>query len=171
MNRLTALLAMLFALLPIGAAADAAPVSASSNATATVAIAPPAQVRKLQDLNFALLSVTTAGTAVIDPNTDTMTTTGGVLYGGWTPYAALFEGIAPVKGVVIIRIPKNPITLTRTGGTETMTVDTWTISGQAKRTVAAQEPFDFKVGGTLHVGANQVEGIYTGTFNVDIQYP
>jgi hypothetical protein len=171
MNRLLLLFAIAFALLPLGAAADAAPVQATRNATATVYIPSPAQVRKLQDLNFALLAVTGAGTAVIDPNSDTMSTTGGVLHAGWTPYAALFQGVAPVKGVVIIRIPKNPITVTRVGGTETMTVDTWTISGQAKRTVAAQEPFDFKVGGTLHVGANQVEGIYTGTFNVDIQYP
>jgi hypothetical protein len=171
MNRLVLLFAMAFALLPLGAAADAAPVQATRNATATVFIAPPAQVRKLQDLNFALLSVTSAGTAVVDPNTDTMTTTGGVLHAGWTPYAALFEGVAPVKGVVIIRIPKTPITVTRVGGTETMTVDTWTISGNAKRTVAAQEPFDFKIGGTLHVDANQAEGVYLGTFDVDIQYP
>lgn len=171
MNRFCALFAMVFALLPLGTAANAAPVPASRNATATVFIAPPAQVRKLQDLNFALLSVTTGGTAVIDPNTDAMTTTGGVLHAGWTPYAALFEGIAPVKGVVIIRIPKNPITLTRVGGSETMTVSNWTMSGNAKRTVAAQAPFDFKVGGTLAVNANQAEGLYVGTFSVDVQYP
>ena len=171
MNRLAILFTMMLALLPLGAAAGAAPVRASSNATATVYIPSPAQVRKLQDLNFALLYVTAAGTAVVDPNTDTMSTTGGVAYAGWTPYAALFQGVAPVKGVVIIRIPKNPITITRVGGTETMTVDTWTVSGNAKRTVAAQEPFDFKVGGTLHVNANQAEGVYVGTFDVDIQYP
>jgi hypothetical protein len=171
MNRLTALFAIAFALLPFGVAADAAPVQASRNATATVYIPSPAQVRKLQDLNFALLAVTGAGTAVVDPNTETMTTTGGVLHAGWTPYAALFQGVAPVKGVVIVRIPKTPITVTRVGGTETMTVDTWTISGNARRTVAAQEPFDFKVGGTLHVNANQAEGVYVGTFNVDVQYP
>lgn len=171
MNRLCAFLAMLVALLPLGAAANAAPVAPARNATATVYIAPPAQVRKLQDLNFALLTVTGAGTAVIEPNTEIMTTTGGVLRAGWTPYAALFEGVAPVKGVVIIRIPRDPITVTRVGGTETMTVDTWTISGNAKRTVAAQEPFNFKIGGTLHVNANQAEGVYLGTFAVDIQYP
>ena len=171
MKRLTASFAMMCALLPLGAAARAAPVAASRNATARVFIAPPAQVRKLQDLNFALLYVTAAGTAVIDHNTDTMTTTGGVSFGGWTPYAALFEGVAPVKGVVIVRIPKDPITLTRVGGTETMTVSNWTLSGNAKRTVAAQEAFDFKVGGTLYVNANQAEGLYTGAFNVDVQYP
>ena len=131
----------------------------------------PAPVRRLQDLNFGYLSVNGAGTAVIDPNTDAMTTTGGVTHLSGTPYAALFEGISPVRGVVIIRIPRDPITLTRVGGTETMTVSNWTVSGNGRRTVAAQEPFDFKIGGTLSVNANQAEGAYHGTFTVDIQYP
>ena len=153
------------------AAGQAAPASPDRNATSTVEIVGPAAVRNLQDLNFAYLTVAGAGTAIIDPNTDTMTTTGGVLHAGGLPYAALFEGVAPTKGVVIVRLPRQPITLTRVGGTETMTVSNWTISGNAKRTVAAQEPFDFKVGGTLNVNANQAEGTYLGTFAVEIQYP
>ena len=151
--------------------ARAAPVAPARQATATVRIAPPASVRKIEDLNFAYLSVTSAGTAVVDPNTDAMTTTGGVIHAGGTPYAALFEGMSPVKAVVIIRIPRNPITVTRVGGTETMTVSNWTVSGQARRTVAAQEAFEFKVGGTLSVKANQAEGLYLGTFDVEVQYP
>src|SRR5215207_9940939 len=107
MKWIVAPIAAILALLPLGAAALAAPVSPAQNATGTIQIIQPTQIRKLQDLNFALLSVTTAGTAIIDPNTDTMTTTGGVLHAGWAPYAALFEGIAPVKGVVIIRIPRD----------------------------------------------------------------
>ena len=151
--------------------AHAAPVEPDKQARSTVRITPPATVRKLEDLNFASLSVTTAGTAIIDPNTDTMTTTGGVLHAGGTPYAALFEAVSPVKAVVIIRAPRNPITVTRVNGTETMTVSNWTVSGNARRTVAAQEAFSFKVGGTLSVNANQVEGLYIGTFTVEIQYP
>ena len=153
------------------ALAHAAPVPPDRNATGTVAITPPASVRKLNDLYFAYLSVTTAGTAVINPNTDTMSTTGGVIHAGGAPYSALFEAVSPVKNVVIIRIPRNPITVTRVGGTETMTVDTWTLAGSANRNVVAREPFSFQVGGTLHVNANQVEGLYVGTFTVDIQFP
>ena len=151
--------------------AHAAPVIPDKQATATARIAVPASVRKLEDLNFAYLSVTTAGTAIIDPNTDLMTTTGGVLHVGRVPYAALFEAISPVRSVVIIRIPRDPITVTRVGGTETMTVSNWTLSGQARRTLVAQEAFSFKVGGTLSVNANQAEGLYLGTFDVEIQYP
>jgi hypothetical protein len=149
----------------------AAPVAPDRQATSTVVIAPPASVRKMEDLNFASLTVTTAGTAIIDPNTDGMTTTGGVLYAGGLHYAALFEGVSPTLVVVIIRIPRNPITVTRVGGTETMTVSNWTLAGNARRTVVALEAFQFKVGGTLFVNANQAEGLYLGTFDVEIQYP
>ncbi len=131
----------------------------------------PASVRLLNDLNFGYLSVTTAGTAVINPNTDALTTTGGVVALGGNPYSALFESVSPIKGVVIVRIPKNPITIVRVGGTETMTVSNWTIDGSNNRNVNSREPFSFKVGGTLFVNANQVEGFYIGTFTVDVQYP
>jgi hypothetical protein len=153
------------------ALAHAAPVAPDRNATATAVIAPPASVRKLQDLNFGYLSVTTAGTAIVDPNTDGMTTTGGVLDAGRLHYAALFEAVSPVGAVVIIRIPRQPITVTRVSGTETMTVSNWTLSGNSRRTVVAQQAFSFKVGGTLSVNANQVEGLYLGNFDVEVQYP
>jgi hypothetical protein len=151
--------------------AQAAPTPATTNATGKVQIVPGVNVRKMRDLNFAWLSVTGAGTAIIDPNTEVMTTTGGVLHAGATPYAALFEAVSPVKAVVIIRIPRNPIIVTRVGGTETMTVSNWTMNGDSRRNTVAHEQFQFKVGGTLTVGANQVEGLYVGNFDVEIQFP
>ncbi|MEO5612692.1 MAG: DUF4402 domain-containing protein [Sphingomicrobium sp.] len=158
--------------LAASAAVHAAPIAPVKNATATATITQPASLRKLNDLYFASLTVTTAGTAVVNPNTEVMTTTGGVIYaGGGAPYSALFEAVSPVKNVVLIRIPKTASTITRVGGTETMTIDTWTLAGTSSRNVVAKEPFQFKVGGTLHVNANQVEGLYVGTFAVDVQYP
>jgi len=157
--------------LAAAAPASAAPVGPNRNATAAADIRPPATLRKLEDLNFGCLSVTTAGTATIDPNTDAVTTAGGVIRAGCLAYAALFEAVSPVKGVVIVRIPRQPIIVTRAGGTETMTVSNWTMTGNTNRTVAAQEPFAFAVGGRLDVNANQAEGLYTGTFLVEIQYP
>ena len=151
--------------------ANAAGVPAIQNATGRVAVVEGTQLRKLNDLNFAWLTVTGAGTAVIDPNTDLMTTTGGVLHAGRTPYAALFEAVSPAKNVVIIRIPRQPITVTRVGGTETMTVSDWSMSGNNRRNLVAHEAFAFKVGGTLNVNANQAEGTYVGNFDVELQYP
>ena len=159
--------------LPIAAEAPvfAAPRAAFPPAQATVDIRQPASVRLMNELYFAYLTVTTAGTAIVNPDTDTMTTTGGVVRIAGTPYAAQFEAVSPVKGVVHIRAPKTPSTLTRVGGTETMTVTNFIVSGSGTRNANAKEPFAFKVGGTLNVNANQVEGLYTGAFTVDVQYP
>lgn len=156
----------------LAAPVSAAPtlVYANKQARANVIVLPGISVRKLQDLNFATLGAFTAGTATIDPNTDIMTTTGGVIHVGQTPWSALFEAVAPTKSVVHIRAPKKAITLTRVGGTETMTVDTFTISGSDTRNVVAKEPFAFSIGGTLRVGNNQAEGLYVGTFDIDLQY-
>ena len=153
------------------ALAQATLTPAVTNATAKVDIISGVNVRKLRDLNFAWLTAGGAGTATIDPNTEVMTTTGGVLHAGATPFAALFEAVSPAKAVVIIRIPRNPIIVTRVGGTETMTVSNWTMSGNSRRNTVAHEEFEFKVGGTLTVAANQVEGLYLGTFDVEIQFP
>lgn len=173
MDRVRCFFLAIAGLLSITAAgpAFAAPVRPDKQARATVTILPPIAVRKIEDLNFGTLSVWSGGTAIVDPNTDTMTTTGGVVHSAGLAYAALFEAVSPRKGVVIIRIPNKPISVTRVGGTETMTVSNWTMSGASSRTAVAQEPFTFKVGGTLFVNNNQAEGLYTGTFTVDIQYP
>ncbi len=169
LHRLT-LAAALFLAPSFAHVASAAPVAAPTPATGTVTLMKPATYRNLRELNFAYLAVTTEGTALIDPDRDAMSTTGGVIHVGGTPYAARFEGISPNRNVVLIRIPRNPATLTRVGGTETMTVSDWILSGSSRRTVVAQEPFDFSVGGTLFDNANQAEGTYVGTLNVDVQY-
>jgi hypothetical protein len=83
----------------------------------------------------------------------------------------MFSGASKGNNVVNIRIPKQPITLTRIGGTETMTLSNFTLEGLDKRAVAARVAFDFRVGGTLSVAANQADGTYVGTFDVSIQYP
>jgi hypothetical protein len=168
-QKLRCVVAALALIAPV--AARAAPVAPVKNARATAVITGAAALRKLQDLDFAFVTVTTAGTAVVDPDTDVMTTTGGVLGVGGMPYAALFEAVSPIKNVVHIRVPKQSATLTRVGGTETMVVDNFTISGGANRNVVAKQAFTFKVGGRLRVAAGQAEGTYTGTFDVDIQYP
>jgi hypothetical protein len=165
------LVAALLALCPF-AQAEAAPQAAATPAQAQAAMLFPLEILKNRDLDFGYLAApTAAGTAVIDPETDTISSTGGVMLLGGTPHAAQFTGAAKSNAVVIIRIPKQAITLTRAGGTETMTVSNFTLQGLDKRAVAARVAFDFRIGGTLNVSANQAEGTYVGTFDVSIQYP
>jgi hypothetical protein len=91
---------------------------------------------------------------------------------GGTPHCAQFLGAAQSNSVVNLKVPKQPVTLTRVGGTETMTATNFTLQGGlSKKVLAKLESFTFRVGATLNVAAGQVEGTYLGTFDVTVQYP
>lgn len=162
---------MLAMVLLAPAAARAQPVAPPAAPPAEAALLRPLTLTKLNDMDFGDLGVIANGTAVIDPVTDTMTTTGGVTRLGGTPRAATFRGVAQGNSVVIIRIPRGGINLTRAGGTETILLNAFTLDGQSKRAMAQAGVFDFKVGATLRPSAGQADGLYTGTFDVTIQYP
>jgi hypothetical protein len=130
----------------------------------------PASFVKLMDMDFGSLTVTTAGTAILDSNSGNVTTTGGVILVGGRPHAAGFDAVSPTKNIVKVSLPNKPVTLKRVGGTETMTVDTWTMNGATTRNVVAHQEFQFQVGATLHVNASQAEGTYLGTFDVTLNY-
>jgi len=161
-----------FALLTPAAAPAAPPqlFTLDRNATGVAQVILPATVTKLNDMDFGFVTVTAAGTAIVDSNSGVVTTTGGVLFAGGLPHAAQFAAVSPSKTVVHIRLPRQPVTLTRAGGTETMTIDSWTINGATTRNVVAHQTFQFAIGATLHVAAGQAEGTYSGTFDVTIDY-
>ena len=165
-------------LLPLLAAlfACATPVSAQTivpdqDATGRAILLRPLTLLKVEDLDFGWLTVTTAGTAILNPITGVVTTTGGVLAAGGDPLPAEFVGAASRNTPVKIRIPNRPITITRQGGTETMTVSNWTLDGPADRKTGPERAFTFRVGARLNVAAGQMDGLYTGTFDVEVQYP
>ena len=167
------LLSALPALL-LASAAEAQQASARSatpRAAAQTALIYPLTVVVKNNMDFGYLGVTAAGTAVIDANSGLLSTTGGVTSLGGRPSPATFIGAARSASVVNIRIPNQPVTLTRVGGTETMQLRNFTLQGQDKRAIARMTSFEFNVGGTLVVGANQVEGLYTGSFDIIVHYP
>src|SRR4051794_25743652 len=143
----------------------------ATQATGNALVIHPVTVTKVSDMDYGVVTVTTAGTAVLEPSADAFSSTGGVLGAGGSPRCAEFAGAAQSSSVVNIRVPNQPSTLTRVGGTETVTVSNFTLQGQSKRTLAKAQSFKFRVGGTLNVAANQVEGTYVGTFDVTVQYP
>lgn len=163
---------VLFALVPSMADAQPAqPVSAAPRASAAAALIYPLTLITRSNLDFGLVATTGAGTVTIDPVTGSVTTTGLVASLGGNPRPASFVGASRSASVVIIRIPKQAITIRRSGGTETMIVRDFTLQGQDKRTLARMSAFDFNVGATLVVAAGQAEGLYTGEFDVTVQYP
>ena len=149
----------------------AAPVSPDEQATGQAIVLHPLTLLKIDDLDFGWLTVTTAGTAVLDPVTGAVTTTGGVLAAGGAPQPARFVGAASRNTPIKIRIPNKPITLTRQGGTETMSLSAWTLDRPADLKTGPDRAFNFRVGGTLTLAAGQADGLYTGTFLVEVQYP
>lgn len=157
-----------FALL-VPATASAGPVS--SAATGTAALLSPVSVIKNSDMDFGTLVVAGAGTAVIDPLTGSLTTTGAVTKSGTAAHPATFISTGSKNAVVLIRLPTNPITLKRIGGTETLTVSTWTLDGATNRRIPGNTTFTFAVGATANIAAGQVNGKYVGTFTVTVQYP
>lgn len=147
---------------------SAAPKSAAANGSATVLH--PVTLVKNQDMDFGILAVTTSGTAVLDPATGAVSTTGGVMRLGGTPTAALFTGAASGGSVVNIKFANQTVTLTRIGGTQTIALSNFTMDGPSKRVMAQNSSFQFHVGGTLTLATGQVEGTYVGTFSVTAQY-
>ena len=167
---LAALAAVLLA--SLGAApALAAPVSPVRQAEGEAVVLRPLSLLKVDDLDFGWLTAATAGTAILNPFTGAVTTTGGVLAVGGVPQRARFVGAASRNTPIKIRIPNKPTILTRQGGTETMSLSAWTLDGPADRRTGIDRAFDFYLGGTLTVAAGQADGLYVGTFDVEVQYP
>ena len=172
MNRFASVLSPVMAALLV-----AAPVSLRAEPVATVtqaevAVLRPLTLLKRDDLDFgALYSSAAAGTATLDPFTGAVAVSGGVTLAPGTSYAASFIGAGTRRTPVLIRLPRNPITLTRSGGTETMIVSDWTTDGARTRVINAFEALEFKVGARLYVGANQADGTYVGNFDVTVIYP
>ena len=157
------------ALLLVPAAASAAPVQGSAAGSATVLKS--LSVLKQADLDFGELIVTGAGTAIIDPVSGAITTTGPVTRVGTTGHRATFTTTGSRNSIVIIHVPNSAVTLTRVGGGGTMTVSNWTLDGPINRRIPLNRVFNFSVGATLNVGAGQADGVYSGTFAVTVQYP
>lgn len=160
---------VLAAMLAVPAAA--APVAAVEKAQAKVTLIDPLTVLKKADMDFGYLTVTGAGTAVLDPNGNSLSTTGGVQAIGGAPTAAVFTAASRGPTLFYIQVPTQPLTLTRTGGSETMTLTNWSLQGSSLRILLRAAAFDFRVGGTLNVNAGQADGFYNGTFDVTIYYP
>ena len=156
------------AALPAPAAAQA--VGAIERAQAKAVLIHPLTVIKKADMDFGYLMATGAGTAVLNPNANTLSTTGGVQAVGGDPTSAVFVGASRSWALVNIRLPNGPLTLTRDGGTETMTLTNWTLQGSSWRLLTPNVSFEFRVGGTLNVNANQADGSYTGTFDITVNY-
>ncbi len=148
-------------------------------ATATADIVRPLTLVNTSDLDFGrIIAGPTAGTITLSA-ANGVTTTGGVISVGGTDNAR-FYGYGTYNRYVWIRAHSNNITLNRSGGGANMTVNNLTMAAtpivplnttwRNFRIAALDGFFSFSVGGQLNVGANQLPGIYNGTFTVELIY-
>lgn len=159
----------------------AAPASAAQRNTLGKAVVVGAlSFLNVEELEFgSLLAGPALGTVVVAPD-GARTSTGGVTLSGGLVQPARFAGRGTFNQIVAVSISANSYTLTRAGGGGTMTLDTLVIGstptavlGPTPQTFRISSPtgiFNFPVGGTLRVGANQAPGDYSGTIVVTLNY-
>lgn len=173
--------AMAFAVAAISTPAAAAPGDvAHASAKAQAVVLRRLSFVKVQDLDFGrIVPAATAGTVVLAPD-GSRSTTGGVRLSGGAGKPAIFAGYGYYYGNVSISTGANTVTLTRVGGTQTMTMDTFIIGSNPQQQLtttpktfyiaATTGMFTFPIGATLRVNANQTPGVYNGTLTVTLNY-
>ena len=128
-------------------------------------------IANARPLDFGtLIAGPTAGTVTVNATTDARNRTGGVTLAGGTPMAARFAVTGTPAVNVLITLGAAPI-LTRVSGIETMRVSNMTLNGGRTRRIPASGTLDVRVGGRLNQAASQRDGLYSGSFNITVDYP
>lgn len=144
-----------------------------ADATARGIVLLPLTLTNVDELDFGtILASPLAGTVSINADDGSRTVTGGVSEISLDlGQRALFNGVGTegqqvdltLTPVAALTGPGTPITVLQmnldSGGGYTQT-----------RTIPAGGAFQVGVGGSFAIGANQANGVYTGTFNVEAEY-
>ena len=143
--------------------------NADCDATATLII--PISIANDVAMSFASVAASaTAGTVVMAATAEAaLTPTGGATVISGTPTAGKFTVTGEGTQVFTITLPTPASTLTGSVA-GTMTVDNWTCSEALTTAALVDGELEFYVGGTLNVDASAVAGLYSGTFNIIVDY-
>lgn len=152
----------------VGAAQNSA--SLTSNSTATIVTGISCTHGTNSDLAFGRIvsSVTNGGTVVVNSGS-VRTVSGGPVLSGGTVSAAQFVINGQGNSAVAITLPSASVIITNSNSDQ-MTVDVFTSDGGNNPTLNASGNKVVSVGATLHVGAGQNSGSYSGEFTVTFAY-
>lgn len=147
----------------------------TANSDTNADIRQPITVVKNSDLDFGTFI---AGTVNSEFRIDAVTGNMAQLNGdassvGGTVSRASFTATGTPFTQANIRRSQNSINIVRDGGTETMRVNDFFLGNRAglrDQILDASGQATYFVGGRLRIGANQVAGNYSGSFNVTIEY-
>ncbi|WP_374525994.1 DUF4402 domain-containing protein [Sphingopyxis sp.] len=170
-----------FAILALSVATVAAPPALAQNgapAEVDAIVLRPLSFFKVNDLDFgSIIASGSAGTVRLAPD-GTRSRTGGATLAGNDGEPARFAGLGTPNRQVNISLGSNTIWITGPGvrmrvrDFEIGSTPTAILSTTPTRfTIAsALGNYNFPVGATLEVGANQTPGDYAGTFTITLNY-
>ncbi len=165
----------------IGMLGYAAPAHAqqAQSAEAKVVMVSQLSFFKVDDLEFGdIISGTNISTVRLLPNGTRSVTTGNAVLVGADHQPARFAGKGNRNQIVLISV--SPVSINLTGPGTPMLVSNFEI-GSSPTVFLSGTPlrfsinnasgvFNFPVGATLRVNANQTPGLYSGTFTITLNY-
>jgi hypothetical protein len=172
MNKLLIVAGAVTALAVTSAPANAAPTPATSNANATARIMRPLQLTSTQDLDYGTLVMSGAGAytqAMHIDQTGALTGCGANITCSGTAQAATYNVIGTNNQTVVVNV-SSPVTLTNANDGTTLD-----LTPDAPATVdlgaSGNAGVDFNIGGTITIdSATTTDGVYSGTFDVSVDY-
>lgn len=147
--------------------ASAASAATSATASASAEVLSTLTLTADSALNFGQIAANTGGTVTV--NADSTTAFTGTLVSTGTRAPAGFTVGGTPNANVVVTLPTSA-TLTRFGGTETMSIAGFNSNPPAGFQLNGTGSATFNVGGTLTVASGQVAGVYNGTFSVSVEY-
>lgn len=165
-NFIGAASAAAFALCASPALAVTPPTQSSGQALVLV----PLSLTKLKDLDFgSVVPSAVSGVVTINATTGARTFAGGVtLVPSDAGFRARFAGAGSPNQQVIMTM--NAPAQLDDGVGDTIDVLALTMDGSAIRTINSSRAFFVGVGGSIQVGADQPQGVYTAQFDVTANY-
>lgn len=148
--------------------ATSAQAATSATGTATAEVLSTLTVTNTADLQFGQIAANTGGTVSV--NADLSVASSGALISTGTRAPAAFDVTGAPNAMVIVTLPAAAVDLTRSGGTETMSLGGFNTDPNGAFQLDGAGAASFAVGGTLTVGSGQVPGTYSGTFSVSVEY-
>ena len=150
-------------------AATAAPVGATTPATAKAQIVKPLTLTAKTNLDFGtiVLSAVTGATSVAISTTGAITCGTGLLCSGTTSPATY--NVAGTNNQVV-KMYSAATTLTGSAGGTIAFTPILPTGAQVTLTNSGAPGTDFNVGGSIAIGTTTLDGVYTGNINVTVDY-
>jgi hypothetical protein len=131
-------------------------------------------ITKTADLSFGAMVPYTGGTVTVTPFGVRNATGGVLLVSGFAGsiHAATFTVTGSPNATYSIGLPEDGTVTLRDGADHSMALDTFTSVPAGSGTVSGASPGTqtLKVGATLHVGASQAAGQYTGSYEIIVAF-